>query len=182
VEGAKEPSGLSFFAPKLLSMLSPLPRKRLCERNFQREAFREFLLHPLKFISFLLRENASPAGLAAAAAAGMFLGTLPLPGLHTAAIIYVSVKLRLNKVMSVNISHLCMPPFVPIACLELGHFALNGKWLVFGSMKTVVGELRLRLIEWLLGAAILAPINAAVFWCLTYVIARAIASRGKRIG
>jgi uncharacterized protein (DUF2062 family) len=176
---AEEIPGTAYLISKLLALLSPVPRKRLCDRNFQREAFKEFLTHPLKFISFLLKENASPAGLAAAAATGMFFGTLPLPGLHTALIIYVSVKLRLNKVMSVNISHLCMPPFVPIACLELGHFALNGEWLVFDSMRSVLGELRLRLLEWLIGAAILAPLNALFFWCLTYAVAKTIASRLK---
>ncbi|NOY74679.1 MAG: DUF2062 domain-containing protein [Kiritimatiellaeota bacterium] len=169
---AGEPLKLSYFILKSLSILSPIPHKRLCERNFQREAFKKFLLHPLKFIAFLLKENASPAGLATAAAVGMFFGTLALPGLHTAAIIYVSVKLRLNKMMSVNISHLCMPPFVPIACVELGHFALNGEWLFFDSIGIFVDELPSRLLEWLLGSVILAPLNAVVFWCLIYAVAR----------
>ncbi|MCK5844156.1 MAG: DUF2062 domain-containing protein [Victivallales bacterium] len=168
---------MPYFIPKLLAPLVPIPRKRLCERNFQKEAFKEFLLHPLKFIGFLLRENASPSGLAAAAATGMFLGTLPLFGFHTITIIYVSVKLRLNKVMSVNISHLCMPPCVPIACVELGHYALNGKWLVLDSMHAAFGELKLRLLEWVVGSLILAPLNAVVFWFLTYAVASVITRR-----
>jgi uncharacterized protein (DUF2062 family) len=167
---------LTFFIRKLLAPLVPFPHKRLCERNFQKEALKEFLLHPIKFLGFLLRENASPGGLAAAAATGMFLGTLPLFGLHTISIIYVSVKLRLNKVMSVNISHLCMPPFVPIACIELGHYALNGEWLVFDSIPTF-DELKLRLLEWVLGSLILAPLNAVAFWLLTYAVAGLIIRR-----
>jgi uncharacterized protein (DUF2062 family) len=170
---------LTFFIAKLLAPLVPFPHKRLCERNFQKEALKEFLLHPIKFLGFLLRENASPGGLATAAATGMFLGTLPLFGLHTISIIYVSVQLRLNKVMSVNISHLCMPPFVPIACIELGHYALNGKWLVFDSIPAF-DELKLRLFEWGLGSLILAPLNAVVFWLLTYAVATFIIRRRER--
>ena len=169
--------GIAFFTARLLVPLLPIPRRRLCERNFQKESLKEFLLHPLKFIGFLLRENSSPAGLAAAAATGMFIGTLPLLGLHTLSIIYVSVKLRLNKIMSVNISHLCMPPFVPIACVELGHFVLNGEWLAFESWNVIAGELRLRILEWLLGSVILAPVNALAFWGITYAVAKIVRAR-----
>ena len=89
--------GKRFFTWELLKALRPWPTKRLCERNFRKEKFKEFFFHPVKFLKFLVMENASPGGLAAAAATGMFLGTLPLLGFHTAAIIYVSIKLRLNK-------------------------------------------------------------------------------------
>ncbi len=167
----------SLFIPALLKTLLPIPHKRLCLRNFQKEKAKAFFLHPLKFIKYLIKENATPGGLAMAAAAGMFLGTLPLLGIHTAAIIYVSVKLRLNKMLSVNISHLCMPPFVPFACIELGHYMLNGKWLSTASMQTVVKELDVRIFEWILGSLILAPVNALVFAAITYVIATILKKR-----
>ena len=160
-----------FFIVELLKSLIPWPIKRLCERNFRKEKFHEFLFHPIKFMKFLLMENTSPGGLAAAAATGMFLGTLPLLGLHTAAIVYVSIKLRLNKVLSINISHLCMPPFVPFACIEIGYYIRNGKWLSTASFQTVVEELHLRLLDWLLGSLILAPLNAIAFAIITYIIA-----------
>lgn len=160
-----------FFIKEMLKALRPWPTKRLCERNFRKEKFREFLFHPIKFLKFLLMENASPGGLAAAAATGMFLGTLPLIACHTAAIIYVSIKLRLNKVLSVNISHLCMPPFVPFACIEIGYYLRHGKWLTTADFQTVVKELHLRLLDWLLGSLVLAPINAIVFAVITYIIA-----------
>ena len=152
-----------FFIIELLKSLRPWPSKRLCKRNF--------IWHPIKFFKFLLMENATPEGLALAAATGMFLGTLPLVGFHTAAIIYVSIKLRLNKILSVNISHLCMPPFVPFACMEIGYYIRHGKWLSTVSFQTMVEELHLRLLDWLLGALILAPINMIVFAVITYFIA-----------
>ncbi len=165
---------LGYFIPELLKTLIPWPNKRLCPRNFKKEKAKEFFLHPMKFIKFLIKENATPGGLALAAATGMFLGTLPLLGIHTAAIIYVSIKLRLNKMLSVNISHLCMPPFVPFACIELGHYMLNGKWLATASMKTVFQEIDIRILEWILGSLILAPANALLFATITYIISTAI--------
>lgn len=161
----------NFFIKKLCKTLLPFGTKRLCSRNFHKEKFKEFIFHPLTFLKYLLTENATPGGLAAAAATGMFIGTLPLLGLHTATIIYVSIKLRLNKILSVNISHLCMPPFVPFACIEIGHFMLNGEWLDFRSFKTVVKAPHLRILEWILGSIVLAPINGIVFALITYIIA-----------
>lgn len=161
----------NFFIKKLCKTLLPFGTKRLCSRNFHKEKFKEFIFHPLTFLKYLLTENATPGGLAAAAATGMFIGTLPLLGLHTATIIYVSIKLRLNKILSVNISHLCMPPFVPFACIEIGHFMLNGEWLDFRSFKTVVEAPHLRILEWILGSIVLAPINGIVFALITYIIA-----------
>ncbi len=174
--------GFLFFMRHLIRCLLPWPNKRLCERNFRREKMMEFLMHPMKFIKFLLKENASPEGLALASAAGMFLGTLPLLGLHTAAIIYTSIKLRLNKILAVNISHLCMPPLVPIACIQIGYFIRHRQWLTTASFQTIVAEAHLRLYEWILGSLILAPINAAAFATITYIIAKTIQkSRNQKI-
>jgi uncharacterized protein (DUF2062 family) len=166
-----DPPPKNFFIKKLCKTLLPFGTKRLCSRNFHKEKFKEFIFHPLTFLKYLLTENATPGGLAAAAATGMFIGTLPLLGLHTATIIYVSIKLRLNKILSVNISHLCMPPFVPFACIEIGHFMLNGEWLDFRSFKTVVKAPHLRILEWILGSLVLAPINGIAFALITYIIA-----------
>ena len=172
--------GIGFIASKLLSALLPIPHKRLCERNFQLEKFKKFLAHPLVFLKFLLKENATPGALAAAAATGMFIGTLPILGLHTAMIIYFSIKLRLNKILSVNISHLCMPPFLPFACIELGYYMRHGTWLKTGDFQTVVKELHLRLLDWVLGSLVLAPLNAVVFAAITYFIAKLIMLKSKK--
>jgi len=183
--GAAEPNPLPqppptrWFIPMFLAALLPIPRKRLCPRNFQKEQFKELLLHPTKFTRHLLAENSSPAGLAAAAAVGMFVGTLPLLGIHTISIIYVSVMLRLNKVMAVGISNLCMPPFVPIACVWIGHFLLEGSWMGMGldAMMEALKHPQSIILDWIVGAAVLAPINAAAFAAITYIVANGINRR-----
>ena len=174
----KLPSSL-FFTSELFKTLLPFVQKRLCPRNFQKEKLKELLMHPKSFLKYLLKENATPGALAMAAATGMFIGTLPIFSLHTVVIIYISIKLRLNKMLSVNMQHLCIPPFVPIACIEIGHYMLNGKWLKTANVETMFKELDSRILEWILGSLILAPINALVFAGITYLIAITVKRRLK---
>jgi uncharacterized protein (DUF2062 family) len=153
--------------------LLPWPYRRVARRPWRRAKFAELVRHPSAFFGALLRENATPAGLGVAATVGMFLGTLPLIFVHTAVILYVCIRWRLNKVMAVSISQLCMPPLLPFACIELGHRLRHGRWLDEVSLQTVVHEAHLRFGEWLLGAMILAPLNAAAFGFLVFGIAKA---------
>ncbi|MEE9118578.1 MAG: DUF2062 domain-containing protein, partial [Calditrichia bacterium] len=85
--------------------------------------------HPGKFLKMLLKENATPGGLAMAGAVGIFLAALPLLFVHTIVVIYVASRLNLNKVVAVNVQHLCMPPFVPALCIEMGYYIRHGHWL-----------------------------------------------------
>ncbi len=177
----REPSS-RFFIGELFKTVIPFVQKRLSPRNFQKEKLKELLMHPKTFLKYLLKENATPGALAMAAATGMFIGTLPIFSLHTVVIIYISIKLRLNKMLSVNMQHLCMPPFIPIACIEIGHYMLNGKWLKAANIETMFKEIDSRILEWILGSLILAPLNALVFAGLTYIIAITIKSQQKKRG
>jgi uncharacterized protein (DUF2062 family) len=140
----------------------PWPHQRLVPRQPRpRGPWRE-LLHPLRFLKRLLHEHATPAELGIAAGIGIFLGTLPLIFCHTAAILYTVVRLRLNAVMALTIQTLCAPPFVPLACIQTGHFLLKGKLLTGKdcSWQQIKAEFGLRLWEWLVGSLILAPLGA----------------------
>ena len=135
------------------------------------------LLHPIKLIKSLLKENASPLGLAISAGVGIFLGVLPLVSVHILAVIYITSRLHLNKIMALSVQNLCMPPFVPVACIELGHFMLYGKWLTEISLKAVFGSIPERIWEWFLGSLILAPIMAVVAMTIVYFSSRTIQRR-----
>ena len=140
------------------------------------------LRHPLRFLRELLEENATPGLLGMSAAVGVFLATLPLIFVHTVAIIYVATRLRLNRVMAVAVQNLCMPPFVPMLCIELGYRMRYGHWLTEFSRKTLVGELHHRLFEWLLGSLLVAPVAAVLVGGTVFLAARAIQGRGGRQG
>ena len=175
----KNPPPNSFLIKELLKSLIPFTQKRLCPRNFQKEKLKELLLHPKAFLKYLLQENATPGALAMAAGVGMFVGTLPIFSLHTVVIIYISIKLRLNKMLSVNMQHLCMPPFIPIACIEIGHYMLHGTWLKSASFETMFKEINSRIFEWVIGSLVLAPLNALVFAGITYMIAMIVHHKSK---
>ena len=138
------------------------------------------LLHPIRLLNNLLKENATPLGLAISAAVGILLGTLPLLSVHMLAILYVTSRLHLNKVMALSIQNLCMPPLVPIACIELGHFILYGRWLTDISWQNTFGSIPSRIWEWLVGSLLLAPILAAAAGIIVYFSAKLIARRSAQ--
>jgi glycosyltransferase involved in cell wall biosynthesis len=152
----------------VLRRLLPWPhRKRVSRPDRWR-----LLLHPRAFISALMKEHATPSGLAAAAAVGVFLGVLPLISCHMLVVLFVASRLNLNKVMALGIQNLCMPPFVPLACIELGYYMRHGAWLTRATKQTIVYEAPERLLEWLLGSLLLAPLLAILAATIVYMLAR----------
>ena len=154
--------------------LTPFPHRRLAGKN---KINVSILLHPRILIRSLLKENVTPSGLAASAAVGIVLGVLPLISLHSLAIIYVTARLNLNKLMALSIQHLCVPPLVPLACIELGHYMLRGCWLTEATRHTIVDQLPSRLLEWFVGSLIVAPLAAAIVALVVYLIARQLTNR-----
>jgi glycosyltransferase involved in cell wall biosynthesis len=159
--------------------LLPLPHRRLLP-SVEKPVDPAVLLHPIRMLKSLLKENATPGLLAMSAAVGTFLAALPLISLHTLVIIYVATRLRLNKVMAVSIQNLCMPPFVPMICIELGYRMRYGSWLTNFSTKTILGELHQRLFEWLLGSLVVAPLAAALVGGVVFLGARAMQGGSRR--
>ena len=156
--------------------LVPLPYRRLIpssDPHFDMSILR----HPVKLMKTLLHENTNPMGLAISAGVGIFLAVLPLLSVHTLVIIYVTTRLHLNKVMAVAIQNLCIMPFVPVACVELGHFMRYGKWLTDVSLHTVFGQLGERIYEWFLGSLILAPLMAVAVGVIVFFLARVVQKR-----
>ncbi|MFQ5589526.1 MAG: DUF2062 domain-containing protein [Phycisphaerae bacterium] len=126
---------------------------------------------PLRSLHTLLRERSSPSQLAAAAALGIFLGTLPLIACHSIAIIFCATRLRLNRLLALNVSHLCAPPLVPALAIELGFFVRHGRWLTEFSVQTLAREIHQRLLDYLIGSSILAPVLALCAGGCVYLLA-----------
>lgn len=150
----------------------PFPHKRLIPKP--PTTIPSFLKSPRAFFKYLLHENASPELLAASAGISSFLAVLPLLSCHMAVILYVCIRLKLNKVMALAIQNLYMPPFTPFLCIELGYFMRHGHFLTEASWQTIGNEFALRLYEWLLGSLIIAPIAAILSATITYFIAHII--------
>jgi glycosyltransferase involved in cell wall biosynthesis len=135
------------------------------------------LRQPGKFLKMLLKENATPGGLAMAAAVGIFLAVLPLLFVHTFVILYVAARLNLNKIVAVNVQHICAPPFVPALCIEVGYYMRHGQWLTDVSFEVVFSQFHARLLEWLLGSLIIAPIGAVLMGTVIFFSATLIRNR-----
>jgi glycosyltransferase involved in cell wall biosynthesis len=157
----------------------PIPHKQLVRTADDAKSVKDFIRHPLLALRELLVENATPCGLAAAAGVGAFFSILPVPGFHTAAIIYAAVRLHLNKIMAVNIQHFFMPPLIPLLCIETGYFIRHGQWLTEISFDTVCKQLGSRIIEWWIGAAVLV-IPLSLLTALAVYVAAVLIRRCKR--
>lgn len=152
--------------------LLPLPHKRLAERKSGMDF--SLLRHPGKVLKMLLQENSTPEGLAASAAVGIFLAVLPLLFVHTLVILYVAIRLNLNKIVAVNVQHVAMPPFVPALCIEVGYYMRHGAWLTDLSFATVFEQFSARLYEWFLGSLLIAPLLALLAGTIVFAAASVI--------
>lgn len=128
-------------------------------------------LHPLQSLSLLLARAETPQRLALAGAMGMFIGALPLIGMHSILILLCAGLFRLNPLTGLAVSQLCIPPFVPALCIETGHFIRHGALLTDMSLRTLGYEALDRLWEWVLGSIFLAPIGAALMGITIYLLA-----------
>lgn len=136
--------------------------------------WRNMVRHPRKFLSMLLLERSTPNQLGAAAGVGILLATLPLIFAHTITILYVTSKLKLNRLLAVNVQHLCAPPFVPLACIELGFFMRNGSWIGREELRTVASDLHQHILNWFLGSLVLAPVLSLAGAVLVWFIAASV--------
>ena len=156
--------------------LLPFPHRKLVHEASEKIDL-SMLRSPLKLLKMLLKENASSSGLAISAGVGILLAVLPLISIHTLVIIYVTARLHLNKVMAVTIQNLCIPPFVPAVCIELGYYMRHGHWLTDVSMDVIFKQFPDRLLEWLLGSLIVAPVLAVIVGISVFFTAKALRNK-----
>ena len=161
---------LSLLNTKLtLRSFVPMPHRRILDGA--KGDHKISIWHPLRSLKALLTENLSPGQLATAGAMGMFLGTLPLVGLHTITILLAAGFFRLNRLAALGTSQFCMPPLVPALCIETGYFVRHGKFLTEVSLQTLGYQGLERLFEWIIGSVILAPLISVVMWCILFMTA-----------
>lgn len=152
-----------------LRSILPWPHKKIIFDKKEEKTVS--IWHPVNSIKALITENTSPEKIAFAGAIGVFLGALPLIACHMVVIIMVSSFLRLNKVVALSTSQLCMPPFMPAICIETGYFLRNGRFLTEISMETIGYQAIDRVYEWLLGSLIIGPVCGIIVGLIMYVMA-----------
>jgi len=165
----KDNARLSILHTKLvLRHLWPMGHTQLVPKEKTPNLF----FHPITLLKQLPSEHATPMQIATAVWVGIFLGAVPLIAMHTAAIIYTTHKLHLNKVAAITASQLCMPPLVPFICIQTGYYFFNGVFLYEFSKETLVAQAGDRLLEYLLGSLVVGPILGFIVAGLCYVGAK----------
>ncbi|MDT8379898.1 MAG: DUF2062 domain-containing protein [Desulfotignum sp.] len=134
------------------------------------------ILHPMKSIRRFLANEISPFEIAMSGAVGVFLGTLPIVGMHTLTILLVTGFFRLNKIVAIGTSQFCMPPLVPALCIEAGYFMTHGgRFLTEISLETLGHQCLDRFLEWCLGSLVVAPTLGLLIFIAIYLMATAAA-------
>jgi uncharacterized protein (DUF2062 family) len=107
--------------------------------------------------------------LAAAVSAGVFVGNLPLFGLHTAICIVLAKRLKMQPLAVIAGSHISTPPIGPVliaAAIAIGHFCLHGNFVVRGDLHPAqIGFLeclRRVAMEWTIGGIVLGSALAVL--------------------
>ena len=159
--------------------LIPWPHRQIISGQ-AREKTPSSLFHPIRFMRQLSQEHTSPAELAAAVWVGIFVGSLPIIPFGLAAIVYVCHRLRLNKLAGAGASNLCVVPFVPFLCVEVGHLLLHGTWWTSFTHQALVNEIHYRLWEWLLGSLIVGPVLGGLGALLAYTLIKAIRTKAPQ--
>ncbi|MFP4169375.1 MAG: DUF2062 domain-containing protein [Desulfonatronovibrionaceae bacterium] len=134
-------------------------------------------LHPLKSLHLLLEKENTPLKLSLSGGLGVFIGALPIFGLHYISVMLVTGFFRLNKITALATNQLCMPPLVPALCIETGYFLRHGEFLTEVSLQTLGKEGLYRLWEWLLGSLVLGPIFFVLIFSLTFALSKLVQKR-----
>lgn len=155
----------------------PIPHKKLIYKASPKFS----IFNPITSIRLFLAHDVSPFNIAMSGATGVFLGTLPLIALHTLVILLVTGFFRLNKLVAVGVSQLCMPPVVPALCIETGYYLThNQTFLTDISFETIGSQCLDRLFEWFLGSLIIAPVLAILSFFTIFLMATGLSFLGKK--
>jgi len=136
----------------------------------------------------LLRLNNSPHEIALGVAIGVFIGILPLYGLHTVLVIIAAILVRsANKIAIFLGTSISLPPTVPPitwAGYEIGRLILKGKFepLSWSVFKNITFQKICNYYQPLfLGSVILGIVSAAIAYLLVFPAVKEFSLRRKRV-
>lgn len=129
-----------------------------------------------RLVHHLRTEHSTPGRLAAAVAVGLFVGCLPVYGLHFPICVGLALLLRLNKATTYLAANVSNPLFLPVlvfASVQLGTLSTTGAWLPIDMDELArIGPGRF-LGAWVLGSVELGALLGIVGAAATLRIARA---------
>jgi uncharacterized protein (DUF2062 family) len=122
-----------------------------------------------------LRGASSPTRLGVSVGVGLFIGSLPLYGLHVWLCLGLCLMLRLDAVaacLASNISNPLIAPFLIFAEIEVGSYLLHGKFAAFELPQATLRSIGAFMYEAALGGVLIGALLAGVGGFCVALIAR----------
>jgi uncharacterized protein (DUF2062 family) len=121
-----------------------------------------------------LAERATPGGIAASVAVGVFAGCTPFIGAHAGIAIVAATLFRLNRLWAVvgsRVSFFLVLPWIILAEIQIAHRLRTGQWAPLFSADALAHADEW-FLDWCLGALPIGAALALVFGTLAYALAR----------
>jgi glycosyltransferase involved in cell wall biosynthesis len=136
-------------------------------RSFKKKSFKDFLREDI------LESNDSNLKKSLSIALGTFIGISPFWGFQTVIVIFLSVTLRLNKILAFAFSNISLPPVIPF--IIFGSF-LVGSYIVPSETQLVFDTsitftaIKNNMQQYLVGSFILALSTAVILGFLSFLL------------
>lgn len=131
--------------------------------------------------SYIIHSPDSNARIASAVMLGCFMGIVPIWGYQMVCAFALAHVFRLNKVIVLVASNISLPPLIPF--IIFGSYwigcAVLGQPMLFSLESFSLEAAGTVLLQYVLGAVILAALTAVVSWCLTMVVLLACGRRNN---
>ncbi|MBL7672405.1 MAG: DUF2062 domain-containing protein [Bdellovibrionaceae bacterium] len=151
------------------------PGIRVSHFDKWKDNLRISILNTLLTIGAMLREQTSPFKSSLALGLGVFVGTLPIYGLHTGIVGFLALIFRLNFVYIWVGTNISIPPLVPF--LVYGSHVIGSNILLESSLPT-----NLLPISWIFGSIVLGVLLGVLFGMTLFVVKRSRLKSGKNKG
>ena len=136
-------------------------------KSFKKKSFKDFLREDI------LESNDSNLKKSLSIALGTFIGISPFWGFQTVMVIFLSVTLRLNKILAFAFSNISLPPLIPFiifGSLLVGSYIVPSETqLVFDTSITFTA-IKNNMQQYLVGSFILALSTAVILGFLSFLL------------
>lgn len=107
---------------------------------------------------------------AVSAAWGIFCGSIAFIGIRQVWLFWGAGWWNLNRLLCVGFEKLCIGPFVPALCIEVGYFLRHGYWLTEFTFTTLGKQALQRVWEWIVGSLVVAPCLAGIVFLVVWLL------------
>lgn len=125
----------------------------------------------------ILSKLSSPHVLAKSAAWSLLISTIPVIGLNTILLLFVIGWKKLDRLCALVMVPLTWPPLVPGICVLAGYRIIRGEWLTEFNIRTLGFDAGYRLLDWMAGSVVVAPLLAVIGYCAVYLFSKYLVSK-----